>query len=816
MINQINGYILNLEPNQIVDRDDYVNQIKAILQDKNTSNILVIVAQTATGKSSLVTKTLNNKDIVQTIIRIRTLPLNSSEKTDEWDFFKNIFNAVKEKFFKDNELSFESYINSFKNMPNNKAILTYIIDNIFNNMSNMHPVMPIIYLSANWYLKLGRFDINYLIDDNSIQSRRIKYQYVKYVLTHKSILIAVDNIQNIDKQSLHDIINLINETKDYGFKFIFEFTISEEQPLDYCQLLCDNFSATSVKTELVNLKSLDKKYIVDAVSRHLKSITTDWNFSIKLQEEYEKRNSGNIREMLDFSICYSEAKNENTTEYTFENIITLPEQAKVLLAFVVNCNGVINWDVLKEIESSIHLDVGEALSILKHKLIVEENNSEIKLSHASLADQWNRGNSKFENYNNIAYNTLQRYYKAIIESSKETSSKYDNAWLNLIQLYSKYDSHKLIEVFEFLDRDCRKVISPQNSWNYITQMITVTERNPSEYLNLYLDFIRFCFEGELYNEGYSIVEMLMSHSYLNFQNKLIVYKAMYLSALDKHDENILYCEKIIQNFEVDSKEYYNLKLISLSSYRSLGMLDECYKIHKEFINNPTFKKQYEWGYFLRLCEMYLDRKKSPRFLKKSIRYFEKCGDLVQAGKSLISYSYIIASQGKLKLAAKKINLAQSYLKDMRMGNHMFLVNKAAIQLLSGDYKEEVWEMLSEAEITATVSFDKLAIINNKLVWCIENESLNRHSLLIKNAHDLLEVEPDFHIHGIIYYNIYYLLKLQNNPECEKYLIKAREMKKYCKPVKARLDNNITPETKYALTKPWHVCFLAYWTYDLKF
>lgn len=814
--NNICGYILNLEPDQIVDRDSYVEQIRNILQDKNTSNILVIVSQTAIGKSSLVNKALNDKDIAQTIIRIRTLPLNNSEKTDEWDFFKKIFETIKGEFVNDNAFSFESYINSFKNKTNNKAITTYIVDNVFNNMSNMHPIVPIIYLSANWYFKLGRFDINYLIDDNSIQSRRIKYQYVKYVLSHKNILIAMDNIQNIDKQSLNDVINLINETKDYGVKYIFEYTISDKQPINYCQLLCDNFSATSVKTELVHLKSLDKKYIVDAISRHLKSVTTDWDFSIKLQEEYEKRNSGNIREMLDFSICYSESKKDNATEYTFENIMTLPESAKVLLAFVVNCNGVIDRGLLKEIESQIHLDVNEALSMLKSKLIVEDDDLEIKLSHASLADQWNRCDSKFENYNNIAYNTLQKYYNTIIEISKGTTSEYDTAWLNLIQLYSKYDSNKLIEVFKFLDRDCKKVISPQNAWHYIAQMIAVTEDNLSEYLNLYLDFVRFCFESELYNEGYSIVEMLISYKYPTIQNKLILYKAMYLSALDKHDENILYCENIIRNFEINSKEYFNLKLISLSSYRTLGMLDECYKIHKEFVNSSVLKKEYEWGYFLRLCEMYLDRKISPRFLKKSIRHFEKYADFVQAGKSLISYSYIIASQGKLKLAAKKMDLAQVYLKDKRMGNHMFLVNKAAIQLLSGNYKEEVWEMLSEAEITATVPFDKLAIINNKLVWCIENDSLNRHSLLIRGACELLEIEPDFHIHGLIYYNIYYLLKLQNNPECEKYLIKAREMKKYCKPVKARLDNTPTPETKFALTKPWHVCFLAYWTYDLEF
>ena len=192
--------------------------------------------------------------------------------------------------------------------------------------------------------------------------------------------------------------------------------------------------------------------------------------------------------------------------------------------------------------------------------------------------------------------------------------------------------------------------------------------------------------------------------------------------------------------------FYNIKLISLSSYRSLNLIHECNSIHKELLRDKNFRKTAEYPFFLRLCEMYLDRDKSLKYLSQSVTLFTKEENYIQAGKSLISYSYILASQGKLKKARQKIEKAELYLSNKRMGSHMFLVNKAAISLYSGDFSERVWDMLNNSEITAVVPFDKLAIIVNKLVWCIENKNSNRHEMLIKQAKDLLKQEPDRHIH----------------------------------------------------------------------
>lgn len=813
---EVNGYILNITPDNIVDRDDYVNKIVSIVNNQCSSNIVIISAASAIGKSALVSKILNCNEFAQTIIRIHTLPINDSDQIDEWEYFKLIFDAVRDKYKNDGNLSFTAYIDSFKNNTNNKILLSYITDNVFSNMSNMSPIIPIVYVVANWYLKLGRFDINYLIEDNSIQSRRIKFQYVKYVFSEQNIIFSMDNIQNIDKQSLLDLINLINDIPKRTSKFIFEYTITDEQSRNACHILGEKLSSTSVTTEIIPLKKLEKKYIADAVSKHMRVPNNNWDFNIKLQEHYEEKNSGNIREMLDFSLCYTGEKQEDNInkQYTLKNIISLPDDAKLVLSFIVNANGCISKEMLYKVSNNINLDTDKAIKILASKLIIEDSGEDYCLSHASIADEWNNATSIFENYNNIAFQELKNSYFYSIKILSRDNNIYDRAWLNLIYLFSKYEPKNLSDLFEFIDNDHKKLMSAQNAWNYIAQMIAVTQNNILNHQQLYYKFIRFCFESELYEEGYSIVELLLSNPTIESDSFLILNKAMYLSALDRHTENILFCENQITYYKVNSKTYFNLLLISLSSYRSLGMLDECLRIHDILLRNKELKKTYEWGYFLRLCEMYLNRDRSSNFLRKSVLFFENINDTVQAGKSLISYAYILASQGKLNHALKKINLAQLYLKEQRMGNHMFLVNKAAIYLLAGNYTEEVWELLCESEITATVPFDKLAIITNKLVWCIENRCTDRYQLLISDANEILGMEPDYHIHGLIYYNIYYLLKLQGNSACEEYLIKARAVKKYCKPIKARLDNSPTSETRFALTKPWHVCFLAYWTYDL--
>lgn len=77
---EIPGFIANISPNQIVDRDKYIDHILSIFNESSKSNIVIIMAESAIGKSALVDKLLDNKLLKQETIRVRTLPLNQSQK----------------------------------------------------------------------------------------------------------------------------------------------------------------------------------------------------------------------------------------------------------------------------------------------------------------------------------------------------------------------------------------------------------------------------------------------------------------------------------------------------------------------------------------------------------------------------------------------------------------------------------------------------------------------------------------------------------------------------------------------------------------
>ena len=100
---------------------------------------------------------------------------------------------------------------------------------------------------------------------------------------------------------------------------------------------------------------------------------------------------------------------------------------------------------------------------------------------------------------------------------------------------------------------------------------------------------------------------------------------------------------------------------------------------------------------------------------------------------------------------------------------MLLVNRAAIMLLDNDFSEEVWDLLEQSELSAVVPFDKLAILNNKLIWCIENKAFMKADLIVNQIRRLFSFEPDKHLHSFMNYNLYlFYSELGVISEAEKY------------------------------------------------
>ena len=231
--------------------------------------------------------------------------------------------------------------------------------------------------------------------------------------------------------------------------------------------------------------------------------------------------------------------------------------------------------------------------------------------------------------------------------------------------------------------------------------------------------------------------------------------------------------------------------------------------------NSEYRKYPEYGYFLRLSNLYLDREFSTDKIKESVEFFRKIGNDTQEGKSLIAWANHLALNGQIKEAQNALIKANRKLKSTKFGYHMILVNKAAINLLDGNYSEETWDILDQAELSTVVPFDKLAVLNNKLIWCIENKSYTRAELIINQIKRLFTYEPDKHLHAFMNYNLYlFYTDLKMFSEADTYYKKADQLKEYCTTLNLRITHQSVPTKQFLLSKRWHVCFLEYWTFDI--
>ena len=225
----------------------------------------------------------------------------------------------------------------------------------------------------------------------------------------------------------------------------------------------------------------------------------------------------------------------------------------------------------------------------------------------------------------------------------------------------------------------------------------------------------------------------------------------------------------------------------------------------------------EYGYILRLKALYLPRNIGKMMINESISFFQNISEETQEAKSRLTYSFYLAICGQLDEAKNELMIAKNILKLSHASMHIIEVNMSAIRLLSNETDNSILEGLKRAEYTSLTAFDKLAVLNNKLVYCILKEDKNMISSIEEKILRLFEKENDKHIKAFMYYNLYYYYKFieENEEKSMIYYNKAFKLRKHCKTLEARLANrnNIEDGTEFLLTRPFHVCFLSFWRFD---
>lgn len=804
----------------VVDRDDESDEIKNDLIRSLQTRVHIIYSETAIGKSSLTKKV---RQVCQNdsrhIISVKTNPENSTTNASDWVYIDKIFNCINQYFTSSesqHKFSFNNYINNIKDKSLKKLIFENALDHAGAFKSKFDLLFNFLYYWLRKIFHLKEFNSESIADSNSYNSRMIKARYIQYIMLNTNIFLTIDNIQNVDSVSWNFLLNWLNMSKSKRHYIILEYTLSSNYTFEKMLTMIEQISDTGVQISFSELEKLSEEYVVDIVEKHFMHKPQDLEFNINLLKHYRTNSNGNLRQIIDYTIRYTPEKKENKSP-TADNLINLHRNSKYIFAILANCNGEIYLQTLKELLYQMQLsedDISVSLDEMREKEIVNIESQKVSVVHASLIDSWKDNSSSFKEFNTLAYHRMEKYFTNLWYSDSAKGEK-DYAWVVLLQLYAEYNPYKIQVLLKEINEKINNHISPSTTWKYLSLLIESSKDKIANLQEMYFQILQICFQMELYEEGYSCLCIMEKYINIFHNTKLLLFKAMYLSALDMHQDNIVLYESFVPLLDKNSRTYFNLNMIVLCSYRSLNNYQKCRTIHKELYSKHKLMNEYDYAIFMRLTNIYLSDDKALKYARKSMRYFSKLNKPDQEAKSIITYSKLLSGLGHNRKAVKLILKAEQLSADIYMGRHMIYNNQAAFLLMQGKYDNNILFLLNQAECSAIVPYDKLSIIVNKLVWSYENSQYDMLDLLTAKAKSLIPTEPDEHVHILIYYNLYLIYKQKGDEEKSNYYYNLAYINRNkCKFVQARFDNTKSKEMKWRLKHPWHVCYLSFWTYDL--
>ncbi len=806
---------------ELVDRTEEFDELLPEILQTNKSSGTIICANTGVGKTALSNKIVKYLDnTYNLVINIKTDPENSSTNYKEGKFLANIFaKAVEEANSLPNKskYTFAYFIGHNKDRNLKKARREHLFEDIFSADTKIIVCKIVVYYIFKYLFRLGEFNSDSLINEDRSSSIRIMNYYLQYLFSHLKVFLKLDNIQNVDETSLTYILGWMNEYKNNGHYFLYEYTLDNNNTFQKAIQLTERFKDTGIPIKLRKLSFLEDTDALNA----LKVATPGKSYSVNdenaIKYYYNNISCGNIRKLIDYD-CDNSNNCSDFYDPTYEKLRVLDKEELYTVAIIILCNGSVSKTFYEGIFQEDPL-IKNKLKILENlcdqkNRILELSNGNVKIEHASIIDSWNKHETEFLQYSLLAYSRLQEFLKMGIDSKTSFYISKQKATILLLQLYKKYDFELIISLLDEVEILSREELSVDNVWEILKIIVDATKEKAYLYTQIYKKMIQICFSCELYDKGLECIKLIELHSQIN-SAYFCIYKCLFLSALDRHNESIIVACTILTTWKNDFRIELNARLILLNNNRSINNKAECIKIGNDIEQNLKYKNYPEYGYFLRLTCLYLEREISLEKVKQSVKFFDEIDNPIQQGKSLITYATHLAIIGQLKEAKRALAKAEKKLRKAKFGHHMLSVNKAAIMLLDNDFSEEVWDLLEQSELSAIVPFDKLAILNNKLIWCIENRTFTKTDLIINQINRLFAFEPDKHLHAFMNYNLYlFYSELGIITEAEKYYKKADELKEYCFTLNIRMTRKNDESRNFLLSRRWHVCFLEYWTFDV--
>lgn len=807
---------------EFVDRNNESSAILKIVENCAINTIIITASKSGVGKSTLSKKVLFQLPESVVPVLVKTFPINTNQHKAENEYLSLLFKALYSLYNNQNssqsrkskKLTFKYFIKHEYNRDLYHSINKNALENMLSHTSNKR---QLITLGAVLLLKkafgIDYYDFEKSALSDSSQAIVVQREYIKYLLGTQRHCICIENIQNMDNHSFSHLEKILCDTLDKRIIFILEYTLNDSETLENPIKLRDSLLQTGANALIYKLDNMCAEYAFKAIRNKYPDIDRIKESFISF---YNKSANGNIRKMEDYVLCDTHENTSIDFDPAIDNITKLSNSSKLLMAIISIHSGKVSMGCVHEVyKQNLHmLSQGLQDCLLEltdvYKLAIV-NNGYLTINHASITDAWDNYAKEHPIHMILAYNSLEVYYKTLL---KNNADQQPETVLLLLSMYFNFEPIKIYDMIPLLKATVLNSISAKNAGMYILKFIKSIENKLGYYISLLYEIINWCCDLDLILEASLILSMIEKDINLikNINYYYCFCRVNYM--LGNYDKVISCAEGNIPLTQ--SKEealYYYLFLII--SYRSTNEYGKMRRIVDIIEKDESYTSLSPYGLFLRLAEVYEQKDLCSEKIKKSIDYFkDKCMPQ-QIAKSNIALSYIYAINGQTKEADHALNSALETIESQNILSYIFKVNKACIKMLEGNFSTEILNLLDSAELMVENDFAQLAIINNKIICCIEGLNTQQSKFLELKAIELLKRVPDKHMHAILYYNLYVLNRFTNSEKATAYYKQAKSNCEYCHTLSVRMgiseqENRVT---SFLLTKPWHVCFLSCWDFD---
>lgn len=767
---------------QLLDREIETKEILNIINKPVDNNkIIYLTGISGVGKTGFIKKLSKSSLLNHTILSVK-ISKSSVETIENLQYFnalyKTVTNYAKQKIF--------------------DSVPSPAQQNV-RNIKSLWRVLRSIIKS-----KLGLADMEPLSEPAEDASVVRKKDYLVYILKRKDIIVDIENIQNVDTQSLELIKDIIFELQHRTF--IFEYTLTnkdynhfENQYKEFREI-CSDISCYKIeKMDFLIAQNLAPE---------------DMHFNIEeLRTLYEKSN-GNLMEI----ILANEHTNESESNID-TNLKKLLKNEKYILFIIFLNDAPVQYHDLAvmviEYNNEILLDFKELENIIsllcQKKILVKENNT-IKIKHDSIIDALQIYMQSPILY--CAYTTLKNFYNSNLKNQKTSVEK-------LLSLYLRFSDPDLLTllprvkecvldmkypdlIIEKLDFFRSKIMQSSASGFYGIYYLTLTiieiclNKKMGDVAQKNLDLIydeTNAYHIALQAQIYSLQETMVS---LNALRDLV-------QGLKEGSRLKLICEICLL--------YLKMKLLPAENVKKYG---------DKLVNNPTYKKYTEYAYLLRnFAELSDKTEECKKLYEQAIDIFKNKKMYHDMAAVYLSLSMITAYIGDIKKSRQYIDDAIKL--DFRDLSLCYILNnKSVLELLDNSYSRTTEKNLRNALILCVSRYEKLIVNANLLVfYCLVNNfcAANHIANIIEES-NYLDFQYEELLH-IIYQNLYYFYDVFNCDDNKKQyyynqiinLINSPKTRESTKFLASGMNHLIKTNYFYAQF-PFRADFLGYWEFTI--